>query len=159
MGETFDIHGGGKDLIFPHHENEIAQSEGAFGRPFARYWIHNGFVNINQEKMSKSLGNFLMIRDVIRDPTIPKRCGCFCCPTTTAAPSILRDRRWTRRRSGLDKSIRAAGARWKTMDRDAVDRSDPPGAPAPWEHFSEAMDDDFNTAHGHRCSVRWRCAN
>jgi len=59
LGETFDIHGGGRDLTFPHHENEIAQSEGATGKPFVRYWIHNGFVNINQEKMSKSLGNIL----------------------------------------------------------------------------------------------------
>ncbi|NTV43372.1 MAG: cysteine--tRNA ligase, partial [Syntrophobacteraceae bacterium] len=66
LGKTFDIHGGGKDLIFPHHENEIAQSEAAFGVPFARYWLHNGFVNINNEKMSKSLGNFFIIRDVLK---------------------------------------------------------------------------------------------
>ncbi len=64
LGETFDIHGGGKDLIFPHHENEIAQSEAYSEKPFANYWIHNGFVNINKEKMSKSLGNFLTIREV-----------------------------------------------------------------------------------------------
>jgi len=66
LGETFDIHGGGKDLIFPHHENEIAQSEAATGKPFARYWIHNGFVNINKEKMSKSLGNFLTIKEILK---------------------------------------------------------------------------------------------
>ena len=66
LGETFDIHGGGQDLIFPHHENEIAQSEGANGKPFARYWIHNGFLQINHEKMSKSLGNFFTIRDVLQ---------------------------------------------------------------------------------------------
>ncbi len=65
LGETFDIHGGGQDLIFPHHENEIAQSEGYTGKPLAKYWLHNGFVNINSEKMSKSLGNFFTIRDVI----------------------------------------------------------------------------------------------
>lgn len=65
LGETFDIHGGGRDLIFPHHENEIAQSEGCTGKEFARYWLHNGFVNINAEKMSKSLGNFLTIRDIL----------------------------------------------------------------------------------------------
>jgi cysteinyl-tRNA synthetase len=64
LGETFDIHGGGMDLIFPHHENEIAQSCGASGKEFARYWIHNGFVQINQEKMSKSLGNFFTIREI-----------------------------------------------------------------------------------------------
>ena len=66
LGESIDIHGGGKDLIFPHHENEIAQSEAAFDKPFVKYWIHNGFVNIDQEKMSKSLGNFLMIKEVIK---------------------------------------------------------------------------------------------
>ncbi len=65
LGETFDIHGGGADLQFPHHENEIAQSEAAFGKPMARYWMHNGFVNIDNEKMSKSLGNFFTIRDVL----------------------------------------------------------------------------------------------
>src|SRR5512138_2161205 len=65
LGEHFDIHGGGQDLLFPHHENEIAQSEAASGRPFARYWMHNGFVNINNEKMSKSLGNFFTIREVL----------------------------------------------------------------------------------------------
>lgn len=64
LGETFDIHGGGMDLIFPHHENEVAQSCGATGKEFARYWIHNGFVQVNQEKMSKSLGNFFTIREI-----------------------------------------------------------------------------------------------
>ena len=65
LGESFDIHGGGADLQFPHHENEIAQNEGAFGKPMATYWMHNGFVNIDNEKMSKSLGNFFTIRDVL----------------------------------------------------------------------------------------------
>ncbi|MFQ5449684.1 MAG: cysteine--tRNA ligase [Nitrospinaceae bacterium] len=66
LGETFDIHGGGKDLIFPHHENEIAQSRGASGKPPVRFWIHNGFVNIDKEKMSKSLGNFFTIREIYK---------------------------------------------------------------------------------------------
>jgi len=65
LGETFDIHGGGADLQFPHHENEIAQSEGANGQPLARFWVHNGFVRVDNEKMSKSLGNFFTIRDVL----------------------------------------------------------------------------------------------
>jgi cysteinyl-tRNA synthetase len=65
LGETFDIHGGGMDLQFPHHENEIAQSEGAHGKPFVKYWLHNGFLNVDNEKMSKSLGNFFTIRDVL----------------------------------------------------------------------------------------------
>jgi hypothetical protein len=66
LGETFDIHGGGADLQFPHHENEIAQSEGANGKPLARFWMHNGFVRVDNEKMSKSLGNFFTIRDVLK---------------------------------------------------------------------------------------------
>jgi cysteinyl-tRNA synthetase len=66
LGETFDIHAGGNDLIFPHHENEIAQSEAANGKPFVKYWIHFGFLNIEQEKMSKSLGNFITARDVLK---------------------------------------------------------------------------------------------
>jgi len=66
LGETFDIHGGGADLQFPHHENEIAQSEGANGKPFARTWMHNGFINVDNEKMSKSLGNFFTIREVLK---------------------------------------------------------------------------------------------
>src|SRR5437660_662849 len=67
LGQPFDIHGGGRDLIFPHHENEIAQSEGASGKPLARFWIHNGFLNINQQKMSKSLGNFFTIGEILKD--------------------------------------------------------------------------------------------
>ncbi|MCZ8220466.1 MAG: cysteine--tRNA ligase [Acidovorax sp.] len=66
LGETFDIHGGGADLQFPHHENEIAQSEGATGKPLAKFWVHNGFVRVDNEKMSKSLGNFFTIRDVLK---------------------------------------------------------------------------------------------
>lgn len=64
LGETIDIHSGGQDLIFPHHENEIAQSEAATGKPFSRYWMHNGFINVNNEKMSKSLNNFFTVRDI-----------------------------------------------------------------------------------------------
>ena len=66
LGENFDIHGGGMDLQFPHHENEIAQSEGATGKPFVNVWLHNGFLNVDNEKMSKSLGNFFTIRDVLQ---------------------------------------------------------------------------------------------
>ena len=67
LGETVDIHCGGKDLVFPHHENEVAQSEGATGKPFVRYWMHNGFINIENEKMSKSLGNFFTVRDIAKE--------------------------------------------------------------------------------------------
>jgi cysteinyl-tRNA synthetase len=65
LGETFDLHGGGQDLVFPHHENELAQSEAATGKPFARYWLHHGLLTINQEKMSKSLGNFFTVKEVL----------------------------------------------------------------------------------------------
>lgn len=68
LGPELDIHGGGIDLVFPHHENEIAQSEALTGRPFARYWLHNGFVNVDNEKMSKSLGNFRTLRDIVKKP-------------------------------------------------------------------------------------------
>ena len=67
LGETIDVHSGGQDLIFPHHENEIAQSEGASGKPFARYWLHNGYINVNNQKMSKSLGNFFTVRDISKE--------------------------------------------------------------------------------------------
>ena len=66
LGNSFDIHGGGADLQFPHHENEIAQSEGATGQKFAQFWMHNGFINVDNEKMSKSLGNFFTIREVLK---------------------------------------------------------------------------------------------
>jgi len=67
LGETFDIHCGGKDLLFPHHENEVAQSEGATGKPYVNYWMHNGFINVDNEKMSKSLGNFFTVRDILKE--------------------------------------------------------------------------------------------
>ena len=67
LGETFDIHCGGKDLLFPHHENEIAQSEGATGHPYVRYWMNNGFINVDNQKMSKSLGNFFTVRDIAKE--------------------------------------------------------------------------------------------
>ena len=67
LGETFDIHCGGKDLLFPHHENEIAQSEGATGKPYVKYWMHNGFINVDGQKMSKSLHNFWTVRDISKE--------------------------------------------------------------------------------------------
>ena len=72
LGQPFDIHGGGQDLIFPHHENELAQSEAAEGKKFANYWMHNGFIQVNKEKMSKSLGNFTTLQDIFKkyDPLV-----------------------------------------------------------------------------------------
>src|SRR5690606_36402317 len=88
MGETFDLHAGGKDLVFPHHENEIAQSEAASGKTFARYWMHNGFVNVDDEKMSKSLGNFATIRE-LTDKVDPQAVRLFLISTHSRAPINL----------------------------------------------------------------------
>ncbi|MFR8176940.1 MAG: hypothetical protein ACLVB5_07590 [Christensenellales bacterium] len=78
LGETIDIHCGGKDLVFPHHENEIAQSEGATGKPFVHYWMHNGFINVDNQKMSKSLGNFFTVREASPAVRPGLQCACSC---------------------------------------------------------------------------------
>ena len=144
LGETFDIHGGGKDLNFPHHENEIAQSEAIFGKPFVKYWIHNGFVNIDQEKMSKSLGNFLMIKDVIKTYH-PEVVRLFLLSNHYRSPIDFTDQAMVEARSGLDKIYtfleRAEEKIGLISDQD-VETGDC------WQRFSEAMDDDFNSARG-----------
>ncbi len=144
LGETFDIHGGGKDLSFPHHENEIAQSEGIFGKPFVKYWIHNGFVNIDQEKMSKSLGNFLMIKDVIKTYH-PEVVRLFLLSNHYRSPIDFTDKAMDEARSGLDKIYafleRAEEKIGLISDQD-VETGDC------WQRFCEAMDDDFNSARG-----------
>ncbi len=144
LGETFDIHGGGKDLNFPHHENEIAQSEGIFGKPFVKYWIHNGFVNIDQEKMSKSLGNFLMIKDVIKTYH-PDVVRLFLLSNHYRSPIDFTDKAMDEARSGLDKIYafleRAEEKIGLISDQD-VETGDC------FQRFSEAMDDDFNSARG-----------
>ena len=102
LGETFDIHGGGRDLIFPHHENEIAQSEAATGKPFVRYWIHNGFVNINKEKMSKSLGNILTIKEILKD-WHPEVLRLFFLSHHYRSPVDYSDDSFAEAKSGLDR--------------------------------------------------------
>jgi cysteinyl-tRNA synthetase len=102
LGDTFDIHGGGKDLIFPHHENEIAQSEAAHGKPFARYWMHNGFVNIDNEKMSKSLNNFLMIKDILQ-AYHPETVRLFLLSSHYRSPIDFSDRNLKESEKALDK--------------------------------------------------------
>src|SRR5512139_2754101 len=102
LGETFDIHGGGKDLVFPHHENEIAQSEGASGKTFARYWIHNGFVNVNSEKMSKSLGNFFTLRDVL-ERVKPEVLRFFFASSHYRSPIDYTDKSLAEAKAGLDR--------------------------------------------------------
>lgn len=144
LGETFDIHGGGKDLIFPHHENEIAQSEGAFDKPFAKYWMHNGFVNIDQEKMSKSLGNFLMIRDVLKAAN-PEAVRLFLLSNHYRSPIDFTDKAIDEASTSLDK-LYALLERVETITGTAAEQAGEPGEH--WNRFTEAMDDDFNTARG-----------
>ena len=145
LGETFDIHGGGKDLIFPHHENEIAQSEAAHGKPFARYWMHNGFVNINNEKMSKSLNNFLMIKDILKTYH-PETVRLFLLTSHYRSPIDFADQHLKETEKALDKIYGVL----KRLDEEATlaaTMDTPPGT-AYWKDFCTAMDDDFNTAKG-----------
>ena len=148
LGETFDLHGGGEDLIFPHHENEIAQSEAATGKPFARYWLHNGFVNLAAEKMSKSLGNTLTIKDLVRRHD-PEALRLYLLGTHYRHPLEFGDER-------IVEAGRAL-ARLRSL-KDEADRIASRGTPAPGpDHglfdevaahrarFEAAMDDDFNT--------------
>jgi cysteinyl-tRNA synthetase len=144
LGETFDIHGGGKDLCFPHHENEIAQSESISGEPFVKYWIHNGFVNINQEKMSKSLGNFLMIKDVLKIYH-PEVIRLFLLSNHYRSPIDFSENAMNEARKGLDKMyalLLRVGTTIGTGSNQEVAAGDC------WKEFCEAMDDDFNSARG-----------
>ncbi len=144
LGETFDIHGGGKDLCFPHHENEIAQSESISGKPFVKYWIHNGFVNINQEKMSKSLGNFLMIKDVLKTYH-PEAVRLFLLSNHYRSPIDFTEKAMNEAFSGLDK-IYALVERAEKKIGPIQDKEIESGDC--WRRFCEAMDDDFNSARG-----------
>ncbi len=152
LGETIDIHGGGRDLVFPHHENEIAQSEAANKKPFVKYWLHNGFVNIDQEKMSKSLGNFFTIRD-IRKKYHPEVVRLFLLTNHYRSPidfteKNLRDAEEALRRlyDAMERLIEAVNLEGKTgSDSGARDELINAGADFT-EGFTDAMDDDFNTA-------------
>ena len=145
LGTTLDIHGGGKDLIFPHHENEIAQSEAAHGAPFARYWMHNGFVNIDNEKMSKSLNNFLMIKDILKSYH-PESVRLFLLSSHYRSPIDFSDQNLIE----SDKALEKIYGLLKRLDQEAgIDASRSDAAPGQyWSDFCEAMDDDFNTARG-----------
>ncbi|MGD9973600.1 MAG: cysteine--tRNA ligase [Desulfatirhabdiaceae bacterium] len=145
LGETIDIHGGGKDLIFPHHENEIAQSEAAFDKPFVRYWIHNGFINIESEKMSKSLGNFLLIRDVLKN-THPEAIRLFLLSSHYRSPIDFNDRVIEDASANLEKLYTLLIRTDSILDSPsrAPDRENGEW----WLRFCDAMNDDFNTARG-----------
>ena len=150
LGETFDIHGGGKDLIFPHHENEIAQSEGASGRPFANLWIHHGFVTIRDEKMSKSLGNFLTIRDVLEtyDPEVLRL---FIFSTQYRNPLDFTEAALRDAELGLDRMYEclagvAALAEGDEQVDSVIGKKDRRKLESFRSRFEQAMDNDFNTA-------------
>ena len=145
LGETFDIHGGGKDLTFPHHENEIAQSEGASAKPFVKYWIHNGFVIINQEKMSKSLGNFLLIKDVIKQYP-PESIRLFLLSNHYRSPIDFSEQAIQEARTGLAKIYALLARMESNLSISKGKQNDQIGEY--WPRFSEAMDEDFNTAGG-----------
>lgn len=150
LGEEIDIHAGGEDLIFPHHENEIAQSEAANGKTFAKYWMHNGFLNINKEKMSKSLGNFLTVRDIAAkfDLSVLRF---FMLGAQYRNPINFSDELMESAKNGLDRIKTCVSA----LDRLAENAS---GTLKDSEQnivvevnkckkaFEDAMDDDFNTA-------------
>lgn len=136
LGDSFDIHGGGQDLQFPHHENEIAQSEGATGQPFARVWMHNGFVQIEEEKMSKSLGNFFTVREVLHR-YYPEDVRCFLLASHYRSPLHYSQDNLEHARQGITRLYLAL--------RDFPDDGQRVQEDGFEARFRAAMDDDFNT--------------
>ncbi len=157
LGETFDIHGGGQDLIFPHHENEIAQSEGATGKTFAKYWIHNGFIRVNHEKMSKSLGNIFNMREAM-ERYHPEVLRLFMLQSHYRSPVDFSDESLSEARLGMERFYDTLRNIEKYMtlgiDFSSVSPRSLSGTDEEMykkistlpERFTEAMDDDFNTA-------------
>lgn len=156
LGDTLDIHGGGKDLIFPHHENEIAQSEGASGKPFVRYWLHNGFVNIDREKMSKSLGNILTIKEILRDYH-PELVRLFLLSRHYRSPIDYSSQGMEEARKNLERFYQTLAGIEEGLGKEPERKENvegfSPEEMAVYRHaeefsakFQEAMDDDFNTA-------------
>ena len=149
LGKTFDIHGGGKDLIFPHHENEIAQSVGANKKSFANLWMHHGFVTIKDEKMSKSLGNFLTIRDVLRDyPAEVLRLFIF--STQYRNPLDFTEAALQDAQAGLDRMYdclaKISGLPAPGDGQPVISAKDRNKLGSLRQRFESAMDNDFNTA-------------
>jgi cysteinyl-tRNA synthetase len=156
LGDTLDIHGGGKDLIFPHHENEIAQAEGATGRPFVRFWLHNGFVNIEKEKMSKSLGNFLTIKEILKGYH-PEVARLFLLSRHYRSPVDFSSQGMEEGRGNLERFYQTLAGIDEAIAQGKTAGSVPEGL-SPEEmsiyrraeefpnQFEDAMDDDFNTA-------------
>ncbi|MGD0883906.1 MAG: cysteine--tRNA ligase [Thermodesulfovibrionales bacterium] len=152
IGESLDIHGGGADLIFPHHENELAQSEAYSGKPFVKYWVHNGFITIDREKMSKSLGNFFTIREIL-DKFDPEVVRFFLLSTHYRSPIEFSDESLREAESSLDRYYTTL-IRIEDFLRDGAEKAGPSAEETSLEEthaafmnkVCEAMDDDFNTA-------------
>jgi cysteinyl-tRNA synthetase len=142
LGEQFDIHGGGQDLQFPHHENEIAQSEGAHGHPFVNYWMHNGFVRVNDEKMSKSLGNFFTVREILTRYS-PEVVRFFILRAHYRSPLHYSDQHLEDAKRALDRLYTVLKGRGSEVNEiaPAIDWNGPHA-----RRFREAMNDDFNTS-------------
>ena len=145
LGEVFDIHGGGKDLVFPHHENEIAQTCGHTGRPPVKYWVHNGFVNINKEKMSKSLGNFFTIRDILKQ-FHPEVLRLFLLTNHYRGPIDFADEYLNETVKVLDRFYEFFAALETELDGRVPDSANGNRVHPLMKKFEEAMDDDFNSA-------------
>jgi len=148
LGQSFDIHMGGKDLIFPHHENEIAQSEAATGKVFARYWLHNEWLTVNGEKMSKSLGNFITVREALSkyDPQVLRfflMYAHYGSPVDFNDESLKQSERNLERLLNTVEKLQASKERQHPTADDEVLLKE---AEATKQKFEEAMDDDFNTA-------------
>ena len=148
LGETIDIHSGGKDLIFPHHENEIAQSECAHGKTFANYWIHNGYINVNNQKMSKSLGNFFTVRDVASkfDYSVIRF---FMLSAHYRNPINFSDELLAQAQSGLERiktCLNNIDFLSKSANQNTEDKDHKKDLDAFKQAFINAMDDDINTA-------------
>ncbi|NLD82562.1 MAG: cysteine--tRNA ligase [Clostridiales bacterium] len=151
LGETFDIHCGGKDLLFPHHENEVAQSECATGKPFARYWMHNGFINIDNEKMSKSLGNFFTVRDILKEYA-PEDVRMFMLSAHYRSPVNFSREMMAQAHAALQRLYTARDQlifllkNAKDHPLSAEEEALLARASQAAARFDEAMDDDLNTA-------------
>ncbi|MFZ5907531.1 MAG: cysteine--tRNA ligase [Nitrospirota bacterium] len=153
LGESFDIHGGGADLLFPHHENEIAQSEAFTGNPFAKYWVHNGFITIDREKMSKSLGNFFTIREVL-DKFDPEVLRFFLLSTHYRSPIEFSDEQLREAENSIDRYYTTAVRIHDFLEQNRSVSGQLSRAGKSYselltvfkEKFEAAMDDDFNTA-------------
>ncbi|WPL17016.1 Cysteine--tRNA ligase [Thiorhodovibrio winogradskyi] len=143
LGNHFDIHGGGADLQFPHHDNEIAQSEGATGEPFVNIWMHNGFVRVNDEKMSKSLGNFFTVREIL-NRFRPEEVRYFILASHYRSPLNYDESNLEQARSALTRLYTALRGLPATEPA-AEPAAEPNGGESYRQRFSAAMDDDFNT--------------